>query len=373
MLAMSEGRVLAQCFVCSDTRQNTAVGFAALGNGPTGSDNTAVGSNALYSNTSGVGNTAAGFDALSQNTTGNYNNASGLGALASNNGDDNNAMGYAALYANTSGTLNNAVGSYALRLNTTGNGNNAVGYAALYANGTGSNNSAQGLYALSSNTNGSNNVALGNYAGYNNTTGSWNIDIGNRGNAADVGVTRIGDTNQHATFVSGIFGTTISGGATVVVSASGQLGVMSSSSRYKENIQPMGDSSERIYGLQPVTFTYKQADSNGGRPLQFGLVAEQVAKVMPELVVYNAQGEPETVAYQELASLLVNELQRERRSLRRDHELMVEQRQAVAAQAAQIAALRRELGAMQKLLSQIASERAEGTANRVAMASESAR
>jgi hypothetical protein len=172
-----------------------------------------------------------------------------------------------------------------------------------------------GVYALFSNTVGSGNVAMGQLAGY-YVTGSNNIEIGNKGAAADSGVVRIGTPGtQTATYIAGVSGVNVTGGATVVVNSLGQLGVVSSSRRYKEDIRSMGDASDRLLALRPVRFRYKKADENGQKPEQYGLIAEEVAKVMPELVVYNQKGQPETVAYQTLAPLLLNELQREHRQV----------------------------------------------------------
>src|SRR4029077_8509150 len=226
-------------------------------------------------------------------------------------GDNNMAFGYQALYANVSGSYNTAVGTYAL-VNATGDDNNAQGYSALFNTTTGSVNTAQGFQALFSNTTGTHNIGIGYQAGYYPTTGSYNIYIGNSGAAPDSGVIRIGDPNaQSAAYLAGVSHTNISGGTAVVVNASGQLGVMSSSRRYKEDIQPMAGASERLLQLRPVSFRYKQPGAAGENPVQYGLIAEEVAEVFPELVVYNPEGQPEAVAYQVLPSLLLNELQRE--------------------------------------------------------------
>ena len=268
---------------------------------------------ALTASTTGIRNSAFGSQALSANTTGNYNSAFGYIALYTNTtGQQNTGVGIGALYTNTTGSYNSASGTFGLHDNTTGSSNNASGYGALYKNTTGANNNAMGVFAMGSNTIGSNNIAMGQYAGYNATSGSNNIEIGSRGAAADNNVIRIGSPGtQAATYVAGVSGVNVTGGATVVVNSSGQLGVVSSSRRYKEDIRSMGAASDRLLALRPVTFRYKKADENGRKPEQYGLIAEEVAKVMPELVVYNDKGQPETVAYQTLAPLLLNELQRE--------------------------------------------------------------
>jgi hypothetical protein len=326
--------------------QNVAYGYDALAYNITGGYNLAVGSYSLLLNTTGSYNNANGFESMYYNTTGKYNVALGSYSLFSNTtGGYNSALGYialyknttgqqntgfgtGALYTNTTGSYNSASGSFGLHDNTTGSSNNASGYGALYKNTTGVNNNAMGVFAMGSNTTGSNNIAMGQYSGYNAVTGSNNIEIGSRGSASDNNVIRLGSPGtQAATYVAGVSGVNVTGGATVVVNSLGQLGVVSSSRRYKEDIRSMGDASDRLLALRPVTFKYKKADENGQKPEQYGLIAEEVAKVMPELVVYNQKGQPETVAYQTLAPLLLNELQREHRE--------------VAALQAEVVALRR--------------------------------
>jgi hypothetical protein len=319
--------------------QNGAFGYDALAYNTSGSYNLAVGSYALLLNTTGMYNTASGYDALYFNTSGGYNNAVGYAALYHNTtGAQNNGSGYAALYSNTTGNYNSGYGAFTLYANTTGAQSNAVGYGALYRNTTGAYNSAEGFFALGYNTTGGSNIAVGPFAGYNLTTGSYNIDIGSRGVAAETAVIRIGTPGtQKATYVAGVSGVNVTGGATVVVNSSGQLGVVSSSRRYKEDIRSMGNASDRLLALRPVRFRYKQADENGQKPEQYGLIAEEVAKVMPELVVYNTKGQPETVAYQTLAPLLLNELQREH---------------------SQVAALQAEVSELRRLTAQLVSDQA---------------
>jgi Chaperone of endosialidase len=327
---------------------NTAVGTYALTNNTTGSNNNASGYQALFSNTTGIDNNAMGVAALSSNTTGSYNNAVGYDALFGNTtGIQNNASGYISLLANTTGNYNAGYGAYSLTANTTGAGNNGIGYGALYRNTTGGYNTANGFFALGFNTTGANNIAVGPFAGYNLTTGSNNIDIGNRGIAAETAVIRIGiqGTNR-TTYVAGISGVNVTGGAAVVVNSSGQLGVVSSSRRYKEDIRSMGNSSDRLLALRPVTFRYKQPDEKGQKPEQYGLIAEEVAQVMPELVVYNQKGQPETVAYQTLTPLLLNAFKREHEqvlSLTRRIESQSELLQSMAKRLTELESSRTEL------------------------------
>ena len=200
-------------------------------------------------------------------------------------------------------------------------------------------NTASGVDAFYHNTTGSNNIGIGNQSGYFPATGSNNIEIGNTGLSKDNNVIRIGTQGtQKFTAIAGIGGVKVTGGVPVLVNSKGQLGVALSSIRYKEDVHSMGSVSDRLLKLRPVTFRYKQADEDGSRPEQYGLIAEEVAQVMPELVVYNEKGQPETVAYQTLTPLLLNELQREHR---RAEQQTSDLRQQLASVNAQLAVLRR--------------------------------
>ncbi len=312
---------------------NTATGYRSLFSSNTGTYNTATGYESLYSNTTGIDNTANGVFALFDNTTGSYNTAIGDGAMEFNStGSSNTASGFNALYSNTTGYsntvagvlalynnttgfANTASGESALYYNTTGVENTAVGNQALYSNTSGGNNTAVGLTALFANTTGSNNIALGSGAGSNLTTGSNNIDIGNVGVAAESHTIRIGTTGtQTITFVAGVRGVPVSGGQPVAVSPTGQLGIRASSARFKEAIKPMDKASEAILSLKPVTFRYKkELDPRGAA--QFGLVAEQVPQVNPDLVARDDQGKPFTVRYDEVNAMLLNEFLKEHRTV----------------------------------------------------------
>lgn len=283
-----------------------------------GTLNTATGTGALQSNTTGSFNTGTGTAALAFNTTGSNNTASGYNALQSNTaGSANTANGVDALKANTTGGSNTASGVSALRSNTTGASNVAFGYEAAKAQTTANANTALGYQAGLKWTTGTENIAIGAGAGKNQTTGNNNIAIGANGSTEDTGTIRIGKKNKNtSTFIAGIRGVNVTGGQAVVVTSSGQLGVVSSSARYKQDIQPMGDASNPLMQLRPVTFHYKQAEQDGRRPLQYGLVAEEVAEVMPELAIYNEDGSPESVAYQVLPSLLLNEYQKQNKELK---------------------------------------------------------
>jgi hypothetical protein len=322
------------------TNFNTALGDAALINN-TGASNTAMGFNALFSNTSGHSNTAHGVDALYSNTTG-YQNIAVGGALYSNTtGSDNIAIGYSALYSNDSGGGNIAIGSFALYFNT-GIGNTACGYNAFSFNTTGSGNTACGYNALG-NTGGDNNIALGNSAGSSVSSGSNNIEIGNVGVTGDSKTIRIGTKQIHRnTYVAAISGVTVPGGVSVIVDANGHLGTITSSARFKDAIQPMDKASEAILALKPVTFRYKHELDPNGIP-QFGLVAEDVQKVNPDLVARDEQGKPYTVRYEAVNAMLLNEFLKEHRIVEEQGATIKRQRKdfeaAIAQQQKQIEAL----------------------------------
>src|SRR5580765_4568944 len=295
--------------------RNTATGAGALLSNTTGPVNTASGAFALFSNTEGSNNTAVGESALFSNTTGFYNTATGRGALENNTtGSSNTATGLSALDHNTTGEQNTASGVFALAFNTTGEGNTANGYGALLSNNTGVFNTANGFHALYSNTTGSGNTAVGYTAGSNLTTGGDNICIGNDGVAGDAAVIRIGRSFIAATYIAGISGKTASGGAAVFVNSEGKLGTSTSSARFKDDIKPMGKASEALFALKPVTFYYKKEIDPRGIP-QFGLVAEDVEKVNPELVVRDAEGKVNTVRYEQINTMLLNEFLKEHRTV----------------------------------------------------------
>ena len=291
---------------------NTASGTFALASNTTGSSNTASGTGALASNTEGWANTASGAEALASNTTGSGNTASGLKTLGSNTtGSGNTALGVFALGTNTTGGDNVASGTAALASNTEGWANTASGAYALYSNTTGSGNTALGAFALGSHTTGSSNLAIGNLAGADLVTGSNNIYLGHKGINFDSNIMRLGET-QTRTFIAGIFGSTVGSGSPVVINSQGQLGTLASSARYKRDIHAMGEHSQKMQQLRPVTFRYKE-DQEG--QLQYGLIAEEVAQVYPELVVRGATGEVESVQYHQLIPLLLNELQHQQQTL----------------------------------------------------------
>jgi hypothetical protein len=292
--------------------QNTAEGTDALFSLTSGWYNTATGFHALYSNTTGGSNTAIGSIALASNTTGAQNTAIGSGALLNNTtGYNNTAIGEAALEGNTTGTYNTATGAFTLP-NTVGSANTANGYSALHFNYSGRRNAAYGYQALFNNTTGGFNIALGQQAGKYLTTGSNNIDIGSVGVRAESNTIRIGTQGtQTQTFIAGIFDTAVSGSG-VMINAAGQLGTAPSSQRFKQQIQSMSKQSDVLLALRPVTFRYKKEIEPGGIP-QFGLVAEDVEKVNPDLVARDADGKPYTVRYEAVNVMLLNEFLKEHR------------------------------------------------------------
>jgi trimeric autotransporter adhesin len=371
--------------------QNTAIGSQALRFNTTASFNTAVGDNALLFNTTGTQNMALGQGALANNLTGSQNTAMGFQALNANNATGNLAVGFQALKANNTGTDNVGVGFQALASNTTAAQNVAVGNSALAHNSTGVQNTALGFGALFSNTTaganstgantavgfaalastttggantgigygalfnctGGGNSALGDLAGVDLTTSDGNICIGAsvRGHAGEDNFIRIANNNLQVggtnskVFVGGIFGATIGAGGTFVgVNANGQLGTAASSARFKQDIAPMGKTSEAIFSLKPVTFHYKGDTTN--LPC-FGLIAEEVAKVSPDLILEDKEGKPLTVRYEQINAMLLNEFLKE-------HHQVQDLKTIVAAQQKQIEAL---TAGLQKVSAQIEMSR----------------
>jgi hypothetical protein len=352
--------------------ETTAEGDGALSSLTTGAGNTALGSNALNANTTGNNNTATGTNALRFHITGDHNTATGRAALAINTdgeantatgraamgngttGNNNTATGWQALFNNT-GNANVANGAFALWSNTTGERNVANGNLALYSNTSGGFNTADGFDALESNTTGGSNIALGDFAGADLTTGDFNIDIGNAGVAAEANTIRIGTSgDQTRTFIAGISGTAVAG-AVVKVNANGQLGVAPSSERFKAAIKPMDKASEAILALKPVSFRYKHEVDPKGIP-QFGLVAEQVAKVNPDLVDRDAKGGIYTVRYEAVNAMLLNEFLKEHRTVQELEATVAQQQKEIQAL---IASMKEQASQIQKVSAQIQMSKAE--------------
>jgi hypothetical protein len=321
---------------------NTAVGLFSLTALTRGSSNTAIGAGTLLANT-GDQNTATGAGALLSNTTGSQNTAHGAFALSNNTtGYSNTANGYQALSSNIRGSLNTANGLDALSNNTTGGGNTANGAAALLSNTTGGDNTANGWNALYSNTTGAFNTATGYAAGDFITSGSYNVCVGEEAGsgitihnniiAIGAGVSGIssafGEVNNSC-YIGNIFGKSVDpiGGTTVRVDGDGKLGTTLSSKRFKHDIKPMDKASEAILALKPVTFHYRSDAKN--TPC-FGLIAEEVAAVDPDLVVRDKKGEIWSVRYDEVNAMLLNEFLKEHRKVEEQGHEIQEQKATIS-------------------------------------------
>jgi trimeric autotransporter adhesin len=299
---------------------NTAIGAQALFfNDVTGNNvaqlNTAVGASALNSNTDGDSNTAIGFAALNNNDLGRVNTAVGTGALANNDsGSGNNAFGVGALAGNTSGVENQAMGTDALEINNTGSANVAIGDLALGSNVNGSYNTVVGWHAGSS-VDGDNNIYIGR---------STAPGIG-----AESGAIRIGnETFVNACYIAGILKNGPFGADVQIDPVTGRLGSNASSKRFKRDIDPMHKTSEAIYSLKPVTFRYKNDKTNTP---QFGLIAEEVAKVNPALIAVDKEGKPYTVRYNQINAMLLNEFLKEHRKMEKLEATVLEQQKQITA------------------------------------------
>jgi hypothetical protein len=323
----------AAALLANTADENTAIGTGALLSNTTGARNTANGAFALFGNTIGVENTATGDRALFSNGTGatadgnlqpaSFNSAFGSLALQSNtNGSVNSAFGWNALAHNTSGSSNTAIGAEALENNTLGLNNTATGSLALIANTTGNDNTAIGIEALKENTEGIRNTAIGQFVLQNNQTGDLNVALGfaagNQVSTADnvicIGANVTGANLSNSCFIGQIRGVTtaLNDAIPVVIASNGQLGTQSSSARFKKDIKAMDQTSEAILALKPVTFHYKSDERN--RP-EFGLIAEEVAEVNPDLIVRDANGKIYTVRYEAVNAMLLNEFLKEHRKV----------------------------------------------------------
>jgi hypothetical protein len=274
---------------------------------------TAEGTKALFSLTTGSANTAVGWYSLFSNVEGSFNTATGAGSLLFNTADQNTAFGAAALLFNTTGFNNTAVGSAALSSNTTGEKNTAVGELALF-----------------NNTTGTENLALGRLAGFNQTTGNFNGYIG-------FGVGGVAGENN-STYIANIFNANLSTGSAVYVQGDGKLGTSISSRHFKEELKPIEAASEVVFALKPVTFRYKKEIDPNGIP-QFGLVAEDVEKVNPDLVVRDKEGKPYSVRYDQVNAMLLNEFLKEHQKVEEQDRRLHQQGAMIAQQQKQIEVL----------------------------------
>ena len=294
-------------FLDTSGNYNTGVGGGTLALNNADS-NTAVGTAAMLLNTSGGNNTAVGTDALLHNDDGFFNTAVGDHALFNNTtGDQNTALGQGALSANIDGNHNTATGQFAMLNNDHGTENVANGYQALPQNTGGAFNVAVGNNTLFHNTTGGDNTAIGDSAGFNQDTGSGNVYIGD-------GMSGVAGETNH-TYIRNIQNTIISGGGTDYVTinlATGLLGHLTSARRYKENIQPMDKASEALYQLKPVTYRFKK-EIDPSQSVEYGLVAEEVAQVDPNLAIHDGKGQIESVRYMAINVMLLNEFLKEHR------------------------------------------------------------
>jgi uncharacterized coiled-coil protein SlyX len=310
---------------------NSAFGIFSLLSLTDGNFCTAAGAGALFSNTASE-NTAVGAGALFSNTTAGSNTATGAFALFSSTGVENTAVGRDALLNSTTANDNTAVGLLALLNNVDGASNTGVGAAALRDNISGSNNQAFGRGALRFAT-GSNNIGIGREAGANQTSGDNVISIGSPGDGTAF-------TASDRCFIGNIRGVVVGNldGINVIVDSDGQLGTSNSSRRFKKDIKPMERTSEAILALKPVTFHYKDADTKKAENTpQFGLIAEDVAEVNPDLVVLDGDGEPLTVRYDAVNAMLLNEFLKEHKKVEEQQTNITQLNSKMAEQAAIIA------------------------------------
>jgi hypothetical protein len=340
--AASGNATLSVSFGGSGTASTVARSDHFHGVGLLASSNTALGNGSLATAASPGGNNTAVGHAV-------------MGAMATS-GSGNTGVGAYAMEQQTDGIQNTALGSFALQSNTSGSMNTAIGREALYqlvgqSLGVGSRNTAVGKAALNDLTDGYTNTAIGAFAGDGLTNGRDNIYIGSAaGSATESFTTRIGTAfGASRTFVTGIRGVTtgVNDAVAVVVDSAGQLGTVSSSRRTKVDIDDLAPAtSALLHRLRPVQFRYRQAFADGSTPLQYGLIAEEVNEVMPDLVAAGADGSPETVKYHVLPALLLADVQR------LEHE-RARLQGALDRESARVAELERRLDAQSRALDEV--------------------
>jgi len=324
---------------------NTGVGAQALLHNTLGSYNTAVGENALVFNTSGSMNMALGQGALAGNFDGSFNTAMGFQALSANTANDNTAVGGGALATNSTGGENTATGASALNSNIDGDGNNAFGDAALFTNNHGDFNNAFGHVALFVAT-GDLNTAFGDEAGVNVSSGTGNTLIGasageavsEANNVICIGRNVVGANTSNRTYIGniGTFTQNPSAGVNEIVTvnlATGRLGhfIPVSSRRYKEDIKPLDKTSEALFSLKPVSYRLKK-EFDPTQALAFGLIAEEVEKVNSDLVSRNNKGQVESVRYEMVNAMLLNEFLKEHRKVQEQEATITQLKSTVAQQ-----------------------------------------
>jgi hypothetical protein len=327
---------------------NTAEGQNALFSLTTGVYNTAVGAFTLFGSTTGSGNTAVGINGLRNNVTGGFNTAVGLNALFTNNGDptvgqgsDNCAVGAYALFANTTANNNTADGAFALSANNTGFGNTGIGSHALERNTVGGGNTAIGEAALNENTTGSFNTAVGTGAllvanGDSNTVVGSGAggNVGGANHVICIGQGVAGANVNNSCYVGSIWNQP-GGSQPVYVNSDGKLGLQVSSRRFKDEIKPIGDASAVIYSLEPVTFRYKP-EIEPTRPRGFGLIAEDVEKLSPNLVTRGADGKVNSVRYDHVNAMVLNEFLKEHRKVQELEAILAKQKKGMDTLTAQL-------------------------------------
>ncbi len=311
-----------------------------------------IGGNRVFS-IAGTDNTFAGLAVGLANTTGAGSSFFGSAAgQANTEGTFNSFFGSAAGQANTTGAVNSFFGRATGSANTTGCCNSFFGGATGGSNTTGHSNSFFGFGAGLSNTTGLRNIIIGYLAGSALVSGSDNIYVATDGAANESGTIRIGTQGTHtSSFIAGISGATSASGVNVLINSNGQLGTLTSSRRYKQDIRDMGNTSLRLMQLRPVSFLYKPEYVNGDRTLQYGLIAEEVANIYPELVTYAEDGKPETVRYHFLNTMLLNEVQRQQRHIQTQDHQLASQLLKVARQSQQISDLENRLHRLETVAS----------------------
>jgi hypothetical protein len=325
---------------------NTAIGYGTLPQITIGSRNTGVGSISSALMTTSSDNTAIGYHSLAGVSSSSGSNTA-VGSLALVNlasGSSNTAVGYSSMLNNAGGVSNVAVGRSSLQgaASSGGDWNVALGSDTMLANANGSNNVAVGGVSLASNVNGARNVAVGYRSGVFPSASSDSIFIGNEGISNDTTTIKIGTQGtQTSAFIAGIRGATAApnDAIPVLISSNGQLGTISSSRRYKEDIASLADMHAMLMKLRPVTFRYKQPFGDGGKPIQYGLIAEEVADVFPDLAVFNDNGTPETVKYHLLPTFLLAGVQSQQRTIEAQAAKIAGQNNRIEALEARLAAI----------------------------------
>src|SRR6266508_3030332 len=341
---------------------NTAIGFNALRSNTTGNHNVAFGLNTLLFNTTGTGNMGVGGGCLRSNLTGNNNTAVGYQAMSANTVSDNSAIGYQALFHNMTGTGNVANGFQAAFANAGGSYNTANGWLALPGNTSGIWNVADGAFALGNNDTGSYNVAVGVQAGLGITSGDRNTCLGTTtcggtttaDNVVCVGWGAAGENISDRAYIPNIgqFAQASGGGVEFVTVrlTDGKLGHSLSSRRYKEDIKSMGDASELIYKLKPVSFRYKKTPEQQSDNLDYGLIAEDVAEIDPQLAIRNGKGQIESLRYLAVYNMMLNEFLKEHRKVEAQQATIAELKSTMDVLTAQ---LKEQAAQIQKVSAQL--------------------